>query len=271
MIYGVLATLGCGALGGLAFMYSGLYNVAATSDHSRVVYWALEQGMRASVRRRSAEVTAPASFDAATLRKGAHCFDANCAQCHGAPGKAPMAFALGMLPTGKSLVQTAREWPIERIYWITRHGIRTTAMPAWEFRLADEDLWAVAAFVDRELPALTVEQYRERIADAGGQRCAVPAERAAPDAQRGLVATRQYGCHGCHIVPEVSGPAVHVGPPLAGFATRPLIAGKLPNTPENVVRWLRDPQSVSPRSQMPHLGVTEQHARDIQAYLATLR
>jgi mono/diheme cytochrome c family protein len=270
MIYGVLATLGCAAAGGVAFLYSGLYNVAATSDHSEAVYWVLEQGMRASVQRRAASVKAPAFMDEAMLRRGAHCFDANCAQCHGAPGKAPMGFALGMLPTGKSLVQTARDWPIEQIYWVTRNGIRTTAMPAWEFRLADEELWAIAAFVHRELPQLTVQQYRERVADAAALQCEVPAEQGAADAERGLVAMRQYGCHGCHIIPGVSGPQVHVGPPLAGFATRALVAGKLANTPENVVRWLRDPQAVSPRSLMPHLGVTAQHARDIQAHLATL-
>jgi mono/diheme cytochrome c family protein len=271
MIHGALAMLACAGLGGVAFLYSGIYNVAATSDHSEAVYWVLEQGMRASVRTRASSVEEPPAIDEAMLRKGAHCFDANCAQCHGAPGKSPHAFALGMLPTGKSLVQTARDWPIEHIYWVTRHGIRTTAMPAWEFRLADRDLWAVAAFVQQELPQLTVEQYRERVADASGQHCEVPAETATPDAERGLVAVRQYGCHGCHIVPAVSGPTVHVGPPLAGFAARPLVAGKLPNTPENVVRWLRDPQSVSPRSLMPNLGITEQHALDIQAYLATLR
>jgi cytochrome c1 len=61
-----------------------------------------------------------------------------------------------------------------------------------------------------------------------------------------------------------------VGPSLKDFPKRPLIAGALPNTPDNLVRWLRGPQLVRPRTLMPDMGVTEQHARDIHAYLATL-
>jgi mono/diheme cytochrome c family protein len=268
--YGMLATVALALAGGLAFMYSGIYNVAATSGHSAFVYWMLEQGMRASVRRRAGDVVAPRPFDEAMLSKGAHCFDVNCAQCHGAPGKAPAGFGKGVLPSAKSLTQTARDWSVEHIYWITRNGIRMTAMPAWEFRLDDRDLWAIAAFVDGELPQLTVEQYRARVAAASDQRCERPTRRAPPDSQRGLVTMRQYGCHGCHIIPGIPGPEVHVGPSLEHFAKRPLIAGALPNTPDTLLGWLLDPQSHRPHTQMPNLALTEQHAQDIRAYLATL-
>lgn len=270
MVYGLLATVGCAIAGGLAFMYSGVYNVAATSEHSAVVYWALEQGMRASVRVHAAGITAP-PIDEAVRRKGAHCFDTHCVQCHGAPGIGPADFGKGALPTAKSLTQTARDWPVEHIYWITRSGIRMTAMPAWEFRLSEPTLWSIAAFVDQELPRLTAQQYRQRVAEATAERCEVPTASAVPDAARGQMTLRQYGCHGCHIIPGITGPAVHVGPSLQGFAKRPLIAGSLPNTPDMLVRWLREPQALRPRTLMPNLGVTEQHARDMQAYLATLR
>lgn len=269
MMYGMLATLAAAMAGGLGFMYSGLYSVAATSQHTPMVHWALEQGMRASVRRHAAGIEAPA-FDAAMLRKGAYCFDVNCVQCHGGPGRAPQPFSMGLLPNAKSLVQTGRDWPPQYIYWVTRHGIRMAGMPAWELRLDDRDLWAIAGFVRHELPALTVEQYRERVAGVDAERCDAPLATAPPDAARGQLAMRQYGCHGCHIVPGITGSEVHVGPPLRGFARRPLIAGAVPNTPENLIQWLRDPQSLRPRTLMPRLGVTEQHARDIQSYLATL-
>jgi hypothetical protein len=159
---------------------------------------------------------------------------------------------------------------VEQIYWVTRHGIRMAGMPAWEYRLADADLWAIAAFIDRELPAMTVTEYDQRIAAADGERCEQPSWRAQPDAARGLVTLRQYGCPGCHIIPGVTGPKVHIGPSLEQFARRPLIAGTLPNTPENLVRWLREPQAIRPHTLMPDLNVTPQHAEDMRAYLVTL-
>jgi cytochrome c1 len=73
------------------------------------------------------------------------------------------------------------------------------------------------------------------------------------------------------VIPGATGPRARVGPPLAGIASRKILAGVLPNTPENMVRWLRGPQSVDPPTAMPDLGVTERDARDITAYLATLK
>ena len=67
------------------------------------------------------------------------------------------------------------------------------------------------------------------------------------------------------------GSANHIGPPLAGLASRSLIAGRLPNTPGNMQRWLQHPQAVKPLTAMPSMGVTDEHAADMAAYLATLR
>jgi mono/diheme cytochrome c family protein len=263
----LLAILG---LGGAAFLYSGYYNVAASSEHTRIVYWVLEQGMRASVRHHTAEIQVPDLSDATRLKTGAHCFHVKCAQCHGAPGVAPDDIGLGLLPIPNSLTQTARDWPVEKIYWVTRSGIRMAGMPAWEYRLSDADLWSIAAFVDRQLPALTVKEYRALVSDVSSESCSRPTQTLPADARRGLVTLRQYGCHGCHKIPGVTGPDIYVGPPLEGFAKRGLIAGVMPNTPSNLIRWLREPQHVRPRTLMPNLGVTQQHAADIAAYLRTL-
>ena len=62
-----------------------------------------------------------------------------------------------------------------------------------------------------------------------------------------------------------------VGPPLVGWARRTMVAGYLPNTPDQLVRWITAPQSVAPGNAMPNLGVTDRDARDIAAYLYTLR
>lgn len=271
MLLGAL-TAGIAALAVAAvILHAGWFNVSAGTAHTQAVYWVLEQGMRASVRHHAAGVRAPEDFDEGTLRLGAHCFHRHCVQCHGGPGVAPDALALALQPIPSSLLQTARDWPVEHIYWVTRNGIRMTGMPAWEFRLGDRELWAVAGFVDRELPHLSAEAYRDRVREAGAMRCEAPDGRRPPDAERGLVTLRHYGCHGCHVIPGIVGPDVHVGPSLRGFARREVIAGRLPNTREHLVRWLRDPHGVSPASMMPDLGLTPQHAADIAAYLEALQ
>ncbi|GGI54965.1 c-type cytochrome [Oxalicibacterium solurbis] len=91
------------------------------------------------------------------------------------------------------------------------------------------------------------------------------------DPAKGRIALTQYGCQACHVIPGITGSDVHVGPPLEGLASRDMIAGSLPNTPDNLVRWIRDPQAVDPQTAMPNMGVSEAHAQDIAAYLATLK
>ena len=76
-----------------------------------------------------------------------------------------------------------------------------------------------------------------------------------------------YGCGACHTIPGIRGADATVGPPLEGFGDRRTVGGVLPNTPDNLVRWLRDPQAVSPETLMPNLGLGQPRARDIAAYL----
>ena len=79
------------------------------------------------------------------------------------------------------------------------------------------------------------------------------------------------GCGSCHTVPGIYSARGLVGPPLYFFGRRTMIAGELPNTPDNLVRWLRDPKAVEPGTAMPNLGLTQQQAQDIAAYLYTLQ
>jgi cytochrome c1 len=91
------------------------------------------------------------------------------------------------------------------------------------------------------------------------------------DAQRGAKRIQALGCAGCHEVPGVKGANGNVGPPLTRFGDRTYIAGMLSNTPSNLVKWIREPQSVVPGNAMPNMGISEAEARDIAAYLYTLR
>jgi len=91
------------------------------------------------------------------------------------------------------------------------------------------------------------------------------------DVELGWQAIQDYGCHSCHLVPGVPGANSLVGPPLTGWAERRYIAGVLPNTPAYLIQWLRYPQAIQPGTAMPNMGVTEQDARHIAAYLYTLK
>ena len=97
------------------------------------------------------------------------------------------------------------------------------------------------------------------------------AVRTGGDPSHGAAVLEGYGCGACHTIPGVRGARGLVGPPLLWWSRRTFIAGELPNTPENLVRWIRAPQSVEPHTAMPALGVTDQDARDAAAYLYTLR
>ncbi|MGZ7032576.1 MAG: c-type cytochrome [Thermoanaerobaculia bacterium] len=108
--------------------------------------------------------------------------------------------------------------------------------------------------------ACTRETNEQRTSAAGGG-----------DANRGREAIARYGCPACHNIPDIEGPRGMVGPPLDHLAARAFIAGTLPNTPENLMAWLQNPQSVAPNAAMPNLGVTAQDAKDITAYLYTLK
>jgi cytochrome c2 len=91
------------------------------------------------------------------------------------------------------------------------------------------------------------------------------------DPAKGRDAIGARGCGACHAIPGVPGATGQVGPPLAGIAARSYLAGRLANTPENLVRWIRAPREVDPRTAMPDLGIPEEEARHIAAFLYTLR
>ncbi len=89
-------------------------------------------------------------------------------------------------------------------------------------------------------------------------------------ANKGKQLIRQYGCGSCHTIPGVRGARGLVGPPLISFGRRTYIAGHVANSPDNLVRWIMGPQSIDAGTAMPTLGLTEQQARDVAAYLYTL-
>ena len=274
------------AAGAAGFVYSGVYDIAATDQHTAPVFWLLKTTMRRAVQHQARTIEVPPLDDPALITQGRALFVANCSRCHGAPGVAPEPFALGFRPAPANLANTGIEWKPAQLYWTIKHGMKLTAMPAWEYRLPDHDLWAIVAYVQR-LPYESPRAFREALrasaaapqpspdrmdaASAANESAKRPAQAPAADAKRGRHVLLQYGCVTCHEIPDVVGAAIPVGPPLDRMGSRRFIAGVLENTPDNMVRWLREPQRFVPDGAMPNLGVPEHDARDMAAYLESLR
>jgi cytochrome c2 len=96
-------------------------------------------------------------------------------------------------------------------------------------------------------------------------------EQSIGDAKHGKELMNQYGCVTCHDIPGVQGAHGMVGPPLSKMALRQTIGGKFPNTPDTMIKWLENPQALNPQTSMPNMGVTPADARDMTAYLDTLK
>lgn len=97
-----------------------------------------------------------------------------------------------------------------------------------------------------------------------------PTAAAREDVKRGAAALQQYGCGACHRIAGIAGAEGVVGPPLVDMARRVYIGRGLPNSPENMIRWIRAPQEFAPRSAMPDMRVTAADAADMAAYLYRL-
>lgn len=99
-----------------------------------------------------------------------------------------------------------------------------------------------------------------------------PANRTVPnaDVERGRDLMISHGCVTCHTIPGVAGTNGHVGPPLTNWARRIYIAGEVPNEPDNLIRWIQNPKSISPGTAMPVIAMSEDDARDMAGYLYTI-
>jgi mono/diheme cytochrome c family protein len=145
-------------LSGLAFIYSGIYDVAATDPHWPLTRWALETSRIRSIKAHVAGIHAPPTLnDPAMIGIGVEHFAAHCAVCHGAPGVPRGEIAEGLYPQPLDLTLAAKLYSDTELFWILKHGIKMTGMPAWSDH-SDEELWATVAFL-RQLPVMSKEEY----------------------------------------------------------------------------------------------------------------
>jgi mono/diheme cytochrome c family protein len=146
-------------------IYAGLYNIAADVPHTPPVYWLFETLRDRAVAARARDVAVPNDLnDPNRISRGAGQYADMCTGCHLAPGMKRTEISRGLYPRAPELRRKTDLTAAEQ-FWIVKHGVKMTGMPAWGVTHEDELLWDVVAFV-RKLPALTPEQYQALVKDA---------------------------------------------------------------------------------------------------------
>lgn len=156
VIIGVLVV--AGVVGGLIFMYSGVFNVAANVVDSSALNWALVTVREASIGLHAREVPAAESGMVADPDAGFALYRQYCASCHTPPGRGPSPMAVGFNPQAPDFGPGADDMGDAELFWVTKNGIRFTGMPAWGPSLSDKDIWDITAFVIT-LPEMTAADY----------------------------------------------------------------------------------------------------------------
>ena len=164
----LLAAAAAAGAAGLAVLYGGWYNIGATAQHFPFVYRVLEEGMANSVRHHARDVRVPRLGGEQQLRLGAAVYRDKCLQCHGGPGVAQSTIGMSMQPIPGPLMDATQHWEARELYWITKHGIKMSGMPAWEYHLGENEIWAVVAFVTA-MPAMRAQDIRASMAQPGAQ------------------------------------------------------------------------------------------------------
>jgi mono/diheme cytochrome c family protein len=156
-----IVTIVLALLAGIA-IYAGVYDVAATEPHWPVTRWVLETARIRSIKTHAAGITAPPGVDdPAKIVTGVEHFAAHCAVCHGAPGVPRGDIARGLYPPPLDLSVAAKLYSDGELFWILKHGIKMTGMPAWSDH-SDDELWATVAFL-RKLPGMTPDDYAKLV------------------------------------------------------------------------------------------------------------
>lgn len=178
--YGVIGSISAIVLAGI-FIYSGIYPMGADVPHNKFTYWLLEVLREQSIAKASRTIKVPLLDDPDMLLQGGADYNEMCSGCHLKPGKLESDMSLGLYPAPPNLSLEESEhgehehgdaeMSAQRQFWIIKHGIKASGMPAWGPGHDDQRIWAMVAFLQK-LPTLNTLQYqiitaREELGEAG--------------------------------------------------------------------------------------------------------
>jgi cytochrome c553 len=202
------------AVGGFLFAASGIMSIKASSGHWAITAWLLNFAMRRSVIMHSLAIKPPPLDDQALVLKGGAHYETGCRPCHGSPDlNQQPRIAHWMTPHPPNLSREVPKWDANELFYIVKHGVKFTGMPAWPAQKRDDEVWAMVAFL-RKLPALSGDDYKLLVRGEQSQ-----ADGAA--VMQDLNGTQQVpppvseSCGRCHGV-DGSGRGIGAFPKLAG-------------------------------------------------------
>ncbi len=145
----------------LLYIGSGIYNVAARKPHNEIVSKILHTAMERSVKRHARGIVKPPRSDDSLIKSGFKHYNEMCVGCHGKPGLSVSEIDNGFNPAAPDLIEEIKEgeWSAEELFWITKNGIKMSAMPSFGHNHSDEEIWAIVAFLE-SLPNITPEEYK---------------------------------------------------------------------------------------------------------------
>ena len=168
IIYALLLFVVLGLAGIAGFIYSGVYPIGADVPHNKVEFWLLETLRNKAIERASADISLPSLDLAELLLAGGPDYNDMCAGCHLKPGKKQSDMSMGLYPTPPNLSAQAHTEEYDdddaqalarRQFWVIKHGIKASGMPAWGPTHDDQRIWAMVAFLQK-LPRLSPEEYQ---------------------------------------------------------------------------------------------------------------
>ena len=166
------------AIGTGAFIWSGAYNIAADEPHWPVTEWLMDAARERSIAAQASGIVVPALDDESLIQTGAGNYDAMCVGCHLQPGVERTELSDGLFPSPPNLGRDRIDDPAEA-FWVIKHGIKMSGMPAWGKSMDDESIWGMVAFL-QQLPDMSEARYRELVESSEGH-VHGPAESAADD------------------------------------------------------------------------------------------
>ena len=183
------------AAGGFVVMASGIVPLKASAGHWAVTNWLLHFAMERSVVTHAIPIDAPPLDDPALIRRGASHYDLGCSPCHGNVQERTPRIPQAMLPPPPYLPGRVSRWQPEELFYIVKHGVKFTGMPAWPALQRDDEVWAVVAFL-RRLPELALQDYVRLAGGDASELWELPDGSPDENAGPGIVRENCARCHG---------------------------------------------------------------------------
>lgn len=162
------------AVGGFLVVASGIVPIKASSGHWAVTQWFLNFSSERSIATHSRRIAVPSLDKPGLALKGAATYDLNCRGCHGSPSLQDPRVAAAMIPDPPYLPTVVSDWKDAELFYVVKHGIKFTGMPAWPAQQRDDEVWAMVAFL-RSFPDLDAEEYGRLVSgEPDASREAVP-------------------------------------------------------------------------------------------------